>query len=289
MDRLFTVKLSLSSSSGGAQDFMSEHLGTIVSVGVWGTKLFSSDIALDVRDHYRELIEDGVDDDEAARHTLGKYQSLFDDPEDGVTALLAFAVTQSKIGRLDPEIRDRAVAAIDQGGDLPIWEQEEPKLVPQRKAELARVRAQLTGPQPSRKRLKRPKLIQCGLWSGDVLAFQLPNASVLVRVVRVQSYRKFELPILEELEYKGATLPSAEVLPNLPPRARENCLSLVLRSLEDTWFNVFEPGSDWAGAGFQRIGTTGDRVGDSHPRQAAYGIRSWFALADRYRSFPGAG
>jgi hypothetical protein len=258
-------------------------------MGVWGTKLFSSDIALDIRDHYRELIEDGVDDAEAARQTLGEYQKWFDDPEDGVTALLAFAITQSKIGRLDPEIRDRAVAAIDQGGDLPIWEQESPKLAPMRKAELERVRTQLAGPQPSRKRLKPPQLIQCGLSAGDVLAFELPDGLVLVRIVRVHSNRKFEVPIAEELEYKGATLPSADLLQKLAPRSADSCWSSVLSSEGDTWFEVIEPGSDWAGAGFQRIGTTGHRAEDSHPRHPSCGIRSWQDLAAQYRSFHNAG
>jgi hypothetical protein len=256
-------------------------------MGAWGTKLFSSDIALDVRDHYRELIEDGVEDEEAARRTLEKYRSLFKHPEDGVTALLAFAVTQSQIGRLNPKVRDRAVAAIDRGGDLHIWKRDLPKLVPPRKAELARVRAQLTGPQPARKRLRPPKLIPSGLSAGDVLAFERSNGPVLVRVVRVQSHRKFELPILEELEYKGAALPSEKALRKLRPRAREKCLALVFRSLGDTWFKVIEPGGDWAGAGFQRIGTTGPRSGDSHPRHASFGIRSWAVLADRYRGLRG--
>ena len=144
----------------------------------------------------------------------------------------------------------------------------------------------MTGPQPSRKRLKPPKLIKCGLSAGDVLAFELPNGPMLVRVVRVQSYRKFELPVLEELEHEGITLPSLEVLQNLPPTAR---MSLALLSQGDTWFNIAEPGSDWAGAGFQRIGTTGLRAGDRHPRQPSFGFWSWSALAGEYRRILGAG
>jgi hypothetical protein len=31
-------------------------------VGVWGAGLFSDDLAGDVRDHYRELLEDGTGD-----------------------------------------------------------------------------------------------------------------------------------------------------------------------------------------------------------------------------------
>ncbi|ACZ90620.1 hypothetical protein [Streptosporangium roseum] len=39
-------------------------------MSAWGVALFSDDTACDVRDTYRELIEDGVDDEEAARRVL---------------------------------------------------------------------------------------------------------------------------------------------------------------------------------------------------------------------------
>ena len=69
-------------------------------MGVWGTDLFSDDVACDVRDHYRELLEDGVEDGAATRLTVEKFRAYLEE-SDGV-ALLAFAVTQSKLGRLDP-------------------------------------------------------------------------------------------------------------------------------------------------------------------------------------------
>src|SRR5258707_15167124 len=97
-------------------------------MGVWDSALFSNDLACDIRDHYRELIEDGVDDAEATRQTTAKYQESLDDPDDGTSAILALAVTQSRIGRLDPVVRDRALAAIDRAGDLSFWAGRNPKL-----------------------------------------------------------------------------------------------------------------------------------------------------------------
>src|SRR5262249_4771782 len=85
------------------------------TMGTWGTGLFSSDMARDIRDYYRERIEDGIEDTEATRLTVEKFQSYLDDPEEGTVFLIALAVTQSTIGRLDPVIRDRALAAIDSG------------------------------------------------------------------------------------------------------------------------------------------------------------------------------
>ena len=124
-------------------------------MGVWGPSLFSDDVACDVRDYYRELLEDGVEDGAATGQTVEKFRSYLDD-SDGV-ALLALAVTQSKLGRLDSAIRDRALAVLDRGADLEAWEHDNPKLVPRRRAVLEKARAQLTGPQPRRRRVRPPK------------------------------------------------------------------------------------------------------------------------------------
>jgi hypothetical protein len=93
-------------------------------VGVWGTDLFSDDLASNIHDHYRKLPEDGIEDAAATRLILEKFRAYLEEPE-GI-ALLAFAVTQSKFGRLYSAIRDRALAVLDIGGDLEVWERENP-------------------------------------------------------------------------------------------------------------------------------------------------------------------
>ena len=74
-------------------------------MGVWGTSLFADDMACDIRDHYRELLEDGAEDNAATRLVFEKFGAYLEE-SDGI-ALLAFAVTQSKLGRLDADIRPR--------------------------------------------------------------------------------------------------------------------------------------------------------------------------------------
>ncbi len=95
---------------------------------MWGTSLFSDDLACDLRDHYRQLLEDGAEDGVATRLTLEKFHSYLDESDS--VALIAFAVTQSKLGRLEPDIRDRALARIDAGADLAVWERESPSCCP---------------------------------------------------------------------------------------------------------------------------------------------------------------
>jgi hypothetical protein len=141
-------------------------------VGVWGTDLFSDDVARDVRDHYRELLQDGVEDRAATQLTVERFRAYLEE-SDGV-ALLALAVTQSKLGRLDPDIRDRALAVLDRGADLETWERDNPNLLRKRRAMLEKARAQLTDTQPLRRRLRPPKRISSGLAAGDVLALAVP-------------------------------------------------------------------------------------------------------------------
>jgi hypothetical protein len=249
-------------------------------LGVWGTALFSDDLACDVRNHYRDLLEDGVDDDVATRLTVEAFREYFEE-SDGI-ALLALAVTQSKLGRLDPDIRDRALAVLDRGADLEEWEHDNPKLLPKRRAVLEKARAQLTGQQPLRKRLRPPKRISSGLAAGDVLALALPRRVALLRVVRVHPHRLGETPVLEELDFDGAEVPARDVLERLGPKVNDP-ISVKHPLESDTRFSAFaNQHIDWQQAGFQKAQTIGGRPGDEQSPIPGTGI-SWAALADRYR------
>ncbi len=251
----------------------------LLSMGASGTGIFANDTACDVRDHYRELIEDGVDDAEATRKIIDKYQKWFDDAESGTAALVGFAVTQSKIGRLDPYVRDRAIAVIDQGGDLDVWARDSPKDLVKRKAALEKARAQLTGPQPARKRLKRPKRIVCDLVAGDVLALDLPGGPALVRTVYVQSDRYGESPTLEELEFDGPEVPPAEIIQQIPARIED-----LSEFEENARFSAMldAKNAGWKEAGFRKVANIPTRAGDEILGDSGCGI-FWSGLAMLYR------
>jgi hypothetical protein len=249
-------------------------------VGVWGTDLFSDDVACDVRDHYRELLEDGVADEEAIRLTVEKFRAYLEEA-DGI-AWLALAVTQSKLGRLDPNIRDRALAAIDRGADLDIWERDNPKLLPKRRAMLEKVRAQLTGEQPRPKRLRPPKRVSSGLEAGNVLALALPPRVVLLRVVRVRSHRRGETPVLEELDFEGTEVPARDTLERLGPKVTDPVTLMHALSEGPRFFAFVMQRVDWQNAGFEKVATINIRPGDDEAQLPSSGI-SWAQLADRYR------
>ena len=246
-------------------------------MGVWGTSLFADDMACDIRDHYRELLEDGAEDNAATRLVFEKFGAYLEE-SDGI-ALLAFAVTQSKLGRLDADIRDRALAALDRGADLETWERDNPKLAPKRRAVLEKARSQLTGPQPPRRRLRPPKRISSGLAAGDVLALALPDRVALLRVVRVRQHRLGETPVLEVLDFTGVDVPDRDFLERLRP-AKEHVGLLPANSTDTRIFAFTMQGIDWQRAGFRKVQTISAREGDEQAPLPIAGI-SWAVLARR--------
>ena len=247
---------------------------------MWGTGLFSDDVACDIRDHYRQLLEDSVEDSAAMRLTLEKFAGYLEEPDS--VALIAFAVTQSKLGRLEPDVRDRALAIIDAGADLAVWDRENPKLVPKRRAVLEKARAQLTGPQPARRRLRPPKRVLSGLAAGDVLALALPRRVALLHVVRVRSHRLGETPVLEELDFDGTEVPALDALERLGPRVNDPITFMHPLSSDTRFFAFVNQRIDWQHAGFQKVQTIGVRPGDEQAALPSTGM-SWAALAERYR------
>jgi hypothetical protein len=247
-------------------------------VGVWGAGLFSDDLACDIRDHYRELLEDGVEDDAATRLILEKFRAYFEESE-GI-AVLALAVTQSKVGRLDPHIRDQALKVLDNGADLEVWKRENPKLLPVRRAVLEKARTQLAGPQPLRKRLRPPKRISSGLAAGDVLALALPRCVALLRVVRIRSHRLGETPVLEELDLNGTNVPARDVLERIGPKVKDSIVLVHALSPDTRLFAFVAQGIDWQQAGFRKVQTISARAGDEQAPLPSSGF-SWAVLAER--------
>jgi hypothetical protein len=224
------------------------------AVGAWGTALFSDDIAWEVRDLYKDLLADGLDDAEAARQALSKYGAANDDWDNAVVFWVALAVTQSRLGRLDPAVAERALKLLDEGGDLWRWQEAGPKKVAQRKAVLEKARAQLTGPQPPRRTIRLPKT---PLRPGDVLTRPVQgDRYLLLRVARI----KRGIPVMVMLDFAGRQVPALDQIAQIP---------------DHLWVDRWRPDGiplgfsmsiyrriDHARAGYVVVGNIGTRPGD---------------------------
>ena len=255
-------------------------------VGTWGPALFSDDTADDVRSMYRELIEGGVDDDEATRQVLTAFDDVANDPDYGPVLWLALAFTQSKVGRLAPDVAANALGVIDRGDGLERWA-EDPKLLARRRAAVEKVRQQLVGPQPARKRLRPPKKHYTNLERGDLFVYRSGVVYVALRVARIKSNRSGESPILVVLDYEDPVKPT--INSDLPDRVRGrwNRPGGTAGPWADVIFQPVFPSLEDLQAltdlGFEKIGTLPPRPGDDEIKDHWGG--GWLALSkglDRY-------
>jgi len=252
-------------------------------LGVWGTDLFSDDIACDVRDHYRQLLEDSVEDSVATRLTLEKFERYLEEP-DGI-ALIAFAVTQSKVGRLEPGVRDQALAIIDAGADLALWEQENPKLLSKRRAVLEKARAQLdrstTGPEtpaPAQAKALRPRC-----WRRSRPGAAAARGAV-ARSTRARSspWRTTGPRGTGLRRHPGARARCARAPWSQGQRSDHLHAPVVIRY---SLLRIRHQRIDWRGAGFEKVQTITSRAGDEQGGLPNTGT-SWAELAERYRRRP---
>src|SRR6266436_4678473 len=115
-----------------------------------GTGVFDDDVACDIRAQYRALLKDGHAPAEATRAVLRDWEPALADAEDGPVIWLALAAIQCRFGCLEPRVKAKALAVIDDGSDLEHWRETGNRdRVRSRTAVLARLRAKLVAARPA--------------------------------------------------------------------------------------------------------------------------------------------
>lgn len=239
-------------------------------MGADGPAIFSDDLACDVRGDYRALLEDQVPDLEATQQVIAANADLDEDEEP--VFWLALAATQWRVGRLEDQVRARALDVIDSGRDLARWEEAGPRAVAKRAAALAALRQQLTGPQPARKPIRRPWRYATDLDAGAVLGYRTSGRLVLLRVAHVaEDWGR--APVIERLTWDSEPLPTAEQLCELPamrdagPQGPTTRMTVTKHRRRDP---------DWSEAGFILVGRTTPRPQDAEVVPILY--TSWERL-----------
>jgi hypothetical protein len=140
-------------------------------MGVWGTGVFSDDTAADVRDEYRQCLADGMTGAEATDKLLSSFSDTQDEQDDGPPFWLSLAAVQSRYGRLEYRVRDRALKIIDDGSDLARFS-ENPKLLRARQRVIEKLRAQLVGPQREAVHVRPEVPDECDWETGEVIGYR---------------------------------------------------------------------------------------------------------------------
>lgn len=244
-------------------------------MGAWGPAIFSDDVASDIRGDYRELLEDGVPDEEATTRVIEAYAHL--DEDEAHVLWLALAAAQAGMGRLEDPVRDKALAIIDGDIGLELWLGAGPKELAKRKAALAKLRSNLTSPQKRRSTVRRPWVHVTDLMSGDVLAFRMPGGRLaLFRVARLDPQRVGTAPILRRLDWSKSTMPSRHKLARLkeqmdpgPNNSRKTEFRVAKHRKKD---------DDWRDAGFELVARVDPPRGDVFCAPRSY--TTWKGLRD---------
>ena len=193
-----------------------------MSLGAWGTAIFSEDSASDVRDEWREAILDGLSPEDATQRLLETFDDYLEEADTERLFWMALAAAQMETGRLLPDVCDRALAIIDGGGDVDRWrEYGDESLARQRARVLERLAAKLRGPQPKPKRLRRPVALSVPLEVGDVVRVQAQregeNEALVVVVGHREGLAPGELyPIVAPLAWEGRRVPKRDRIARLP-------------------------------------------------------------------------
>ena len=181
-------------------------------MGVWGTGIFSDDIACDIRDSYRDFIGDGLTGQQATDALLEEYRELLEDPSESSVFWIALAATQWRCGRLEPRVRTHALEVIDSGSDLLRW-QVDPQLVKKRRAVLAKFRETLLSPQPSAKRIPKRFRNTCEWDIGEIIGYRLLSGDlVMFRLIGYHTDKGGTAPVFEILDWIGHQIPRREAL-----------------------------------------------------------------------------
>lgn len=138
-------------------------------MGAWGVRLYEDDIALDIKNRLDEL-QKGKTVREITNELIDEYSSELDDIDCAPAFWFALADTQWELGRLLPEVKEQALAWLDKGGDLALWQEENPELAAEREKVLNQLRQKLNSPQPPEKKITQRRIYKCEWKTGDVFA-----------------------------------------------------------------------------------------------------------------------
>ena len=189
-------------------------------MGAWGANLYQDDVALDVKDEYKDNLRRGKTNEEAMQEIIDKYQELLEDEEERGVFWLALADTQWNLGRLDEQVKEQALEIIELGTDLKRWEINE-KLYNKRKEILEKLKEKLLSPQPEEKRMPKYRTYKCEWENGDVFAYQLKSEYakeqglegrylIIQKIDEIDWYPCSTIPLVRAKITESKTIPKTE-------------------------------------------------------------------------------
>lgn len=201
-------------------------------MGCWGTAIFSDDVACDIRDDYRELIGDGLSNEDATNQLIEDYNATINDYEEGPVFWLSLAATQWKCGRLLDSVKSKAVEIIDSQIDLRRWEDK--KLLIKREKILIDLKNQLNSPMPTPKKIPKRFKATCEFEIGDAISYRLLSGQyIILKLVDVFTDKGGTYPYFKVCDWIGFQIPKDEDINKLPIVRQEPYLGIGMISARE--------------------------------------------------------
>ncbi len=143
-------------------------------MGAWGTSLYSSDTALDVKNAYKDMLRRAGDstNEEITNELIEKNKDVICDLEEAAEFWFALADTQWKLGRLIPFVKEKALEYLERTEHLERWKEAGEKEYAARLNVLEQFKTELLSPMPPVKKISQYRIFKCQWQIGDVFAYQ---------------------------------------------------------------------------------------------------------------------
>jgi len=141
-------------------------------MGAWSSNLYGNDTTCDVRDTYTSFLEEQLSNQEAYERTLEKFHEYIGDEDEEPLFWFALAETQWKVGRLMPDVKNKALEWIEKDGGTILWEDSKRGAAAWKKT-LEKLYVKLETEQRKEKKIRKPEVVNQNLWNiGDVYAYK---------------------------------------------------------------------------------------------------------------------
>jgi hypothetical protein len=194
-------------------------------VGAWGAALYSDDTTQEVRDEFKAHLEAGLTHQEAKEEILKRFGEVLGNHQVECLVYFALADTLWKFGCLGEDVKARALALIEAGGDVPYWQEASRAEARTRAKVMAQLKERLLSPQPPLKRVekktRRPPRKQVHAPAGTLFGVTLPSGDLaLLKFLGLRDGGgNREVGVFCLLPWRGREVPAQDTLERIADQA----------------------------------------------------------------------
>lgn len=140
-------------------------------MGAWGCGIYQDDMALDIKEEFVGKLKRGKEAKEASKEIIEEYITE-EDEELNLIVWSVLADQEWKLGRLEEEIKKKAIEYIEEEKGLEVWKESGgEKDYKKRKQVLEKLKEQIESEQPEKKKITKAWVTD---WKeGDIYAYRL--------------------------------------------------------------------------------------------------------------------